>query len=110
MIRPQKASTSFAFSEVDRLLQTDDPPRAVITLGTRMLAGVLKAISSRGLRIPEDLSIICVGDNDNVRCAEHAITATHWAMTEPRGAARKSAWEGQSESGSVDLGGRRVQK
>src|SRR3546814_16094661 len=88
MIRPQKASTSFAFSEVDRLLQTDDPPTAVITLGTRMLAGVLKAVSSRGLSLPEDISIISVGDTDIVRCAAPAITAIKWDLTEQgRGAA-----------------------
>lgn len=88
MIRPQKASTSFAFSEVDRLLQTDDPPTAVITLGTRMLAGVLKAVSGRGLNIPEDISIVSVGDTDIVRCAAPAITAIKWDLTEQgRGAA-----------------------
>src|SRR3546814_6002283 len=88
MIRPQKASTSFAFSEVDRLLPTDDPPTAVITLGTMMLAGVLKAVSSRGLSIPEDISIIRVGDTDIVRCSAPAITAIKWDLTEQgRGAA-----------------------
>ncbi|HEX7075498.1 MAG TPA: substrate-binding domain-containing protein [Hyphomicrobiaceae bacterium] len=82
LIRPQKASTSFAFSEVDRLLQSEDPPTAIITLGTRMLAGVLKAVAARGLSIPDDMSIVSVGDTDIVRCAAPAITAIKWDLAE----------------------------
>lgn len=80
MIRPQKASTSFAYSEVYQLLQSPNPPTAVIVLGTRTLAGVLKAAAARGLSIPNDLSVVSVGDTDIARCATPAITALRWDL------------------------------
>ncbi len=82
LIRVQKASTSFAYSEVDRLLQDEYPPTAIIALGTRTLAGVLKAVSTRGLSIPDDISIVSVGDTDIARCATPGITAIRWNLTE----------------------------
>ncbi len=82
MIRPQKQSNSFAFQEVDELLGGANPPTAIIVLGTRMLAGVMKTVNTRGLRIPDDLSVISVGDTDLTRFASPPITAIRWDLVE----------------------------
>jgi LacI family transcriptional regulator len=82
LVRPQMLATSFAFSEVRHLLQIADPPTAIITLGTRMLAGVLEALASSGLKVPEDVSLISVGDTDLARHATPSVTALTWDLGE----------------------------
>ena len=82
LIRPQKTSVHFAYTDIEKLLQSPNPPTAIIVLGTRMLAGVMKTVSTRNLRIPEDLSIISVGDTDLTRFASPPITSIRWDLAE----------------------------
>lgn len=82
LIRPQKTSVNFAYTDIEKLLQAANPPTAIIVLGTRMLAGVMKTVSTRNLKIPEDLSIISVGDTDLTRFASPAITSIRWDLAE----------------------------
>ena len=82
LVRPQRLATSFAFSEVRQLLRQPERPTAIITLGTRMLAGVMEALKSLGLRIPHDLSVISVGDTDLAQYATPAITTLTWNLEE----------------------------
>lgn len=56
-----------AFDAVDAVLRGPRPPTAVVSLGTNMLGDVLNAISSHGLRIPRDISVVSIGDPDFVR-------------------------------------------
>ncbi|MGB9634674.1 MAG: substrate-binding domain-containing protein, partial [Chloroflexaceae bacterium] len=44
------------------LLDQPDPPTAIFALNDRMAAGALHAAASRGLRIPEDLSVVGFDD------------------------------------------------
>ncbi len=44
------------------LLDQPDPPTAIFALNDRMAAGTLHAAASRGLRIPEDLSVVGFDD------------------------------------------------
>ena len=69
LIRPQTQGSSIAFSDVCQLLQGPDRPTAIITLGTHMLAGVMDALASNGLRYPDDMSLVCIGDTDLARHA-----------------------------------------
>ena len=69
-------------SSVCQLLQMTKPPTAIISLGTSMLAEVLEAITSNGLRYPQDVSIVCSGDTDLARHATPAISALSWDMNE----------------------------
>ncbi|HEY8553966.1 MAG TPA: substrate-binding domain-containing protein, partial [Burkholderiales bacterium] len=50
--------------QVSRMLSGDDPPTAMIGLGTRILAGALRAARRAQLEIPADLSIIGIGTPD----------------------------------------------
>lgn len=78
LVRSLEASTDISFSEVKSLLSLKQPPTAVISLGTRMLAGVLTAVSSAGLQIPRDLSIVGIGDTDLLRLHAPPITSVRW--------------------------------
>lgn len=82
LIRPHMQGTDTAFSSVCRLLQGSKPPTAIITLGTDMLAQVLEAIASNGLRYPNDVSVVCSGDTGLSRHASPAISALSWDMDE----------------------------
>jgi LacI family transcriptional regulator len=78
LIRAQPSSIEFSFSEALGLLSQKDRPTAFLCLGTRMLAGVLHAVRNAGLRIPDDVSIISVGDTDLSQLFTPAITSLTW--------------------------------
>jgi LacI family transcriptional regulator len=78
LVRALDASTDLAFSEVKSLLAGPQPPTAIITLGTRMIAGVLTAIASSGLSVPSDVSVMGVGDTDLLRLHTPPITSVRW--------------------------------
>jgi LacI family transcriptional regulator len=82
LVRPQMQGSSIAFSDVCQLLQGANRPTAIITLGTHMLAGVMEALASNGLRYPEDISLVCIGDTDLARHATPAISALTWDLDE----------------------------
>ena len=77
-VRSLDASSDLAFSETKSLLAMKRRPTAIITLGTRMLAGVLTASASCGLQVPEDLSVVGVGDTDLLRLHTPPITSVRW--------------------------------
>lgn len=82
LVRVMDASSDVSFSEVKALLAQKNPPTAVISLATRMLAGALTAISSLGLEIPKDISIVGVGDTDLLRLHSPPITSLKWDLAQ----------------------------
>ncbi len=82
LFRPQAHGSSIAFSDVCQLLQGARRPTAIITLGTHMLASVLEALGSNGLRYPQDISLVCIGDTDLARHATPSISALTWDLSE----------------------------
>ena len=45
-----------------------------------MLAGVMDALASHGLRYPDDISLVCIGDTDLARYATPGISALTWDL------------------------------
>lgn len=78
LIRAERSSTEFPFSEALGLLSLDTPPTAFVCLGTRILAGVLKAIKQAGRTIPDELSVVSIGDNDLAQLHLPEITTLGW--------------------------------
>ncbi|HRO59443.1 MAG TPA: substrate-binding domain-containing protein [Burkholderiaceae bacterium] len=78
LIRAERSSMEFAFSEALALLSLAEPPTAFICLGTRILAGVLQGLRHSGRSVPEDASVISVGDTDLSRLFSPSITALTW--------------------------------
>ena len=62
------------------LLRGKERPTATIALGTRILAGVLRAARDLKLSVPADLSVLSVGDTDLAAVHTPAITALRWNL------------------------------
>ena len=50
------------YAAMTRFLDMAKPPRAVVVANNLMTLGALQAIHERGLRIPEDLALVCFDD------------------------------------------------
>lgn len=53
-----------AFRETTEMLLLQEPPTAIYSCNNTMTKGVLKAIAEKGLRVPEDISVIAFGDRE----------------------------------------------
>ncbi|MEC9433918.1 MAG: substrate-binding domain-containing protein [Pseudomonadota bacterium] len=80
LIFAEPFAMEFVFSEALSLVNSPNPPTAYICLGTRILAGVLQALKQAGKRVPEDASVISIGDSDLARLHAPAITAISWDL------------------------------
>lgn len=79
LIRCGGFSAEFGFEQLSELLASTKPPSAVIAGGMTMLPGVLRAIAARGLRVPQDVSVIAGGDTDLAELSAPAVTAVRWS-------------------------------
>lgn len=61
------SATSSVFADVDALLKRPDRPTAILAQGTYTLGSTLQAIAANGLRIPQDISVITIGDTPFAR-------------------------------------------
>lgn len=75
LVHLQTTSTASTFDEVVGLLNGRDPPTAFIVQGTNTLLSVLNATAAVGCRIPDDVSIISIGDPDFARTHVPSIAA-----------------------------------
>ncbi len=80
LIRAQKSSMEFVFSEALSLMSMRPAPTAFLCLGTRMLAGALQGLRQNGWRVPNDVSVLSVGDSDLARLYAPAISAVSWDL------------------------------
>lgn len=76
----QASPMDFAHGDTLALLRGGNRPTAIIALGTRILAGVLRAARDLGLSVPGDLSVMSVGDTDLAAVHTPAITALRWSL------------------------------
>ncbi len=76
----QESSMDFAQGDAMAQLRGDRRPTAMIALGTRILAGALRAARDLGLSVPRDLSVLSVGDTDLAAVHTPAITALRWDL------------------------------
>lgn len=76
----QASPMDFAHADTLALLRSEARPTAIIALGTRILAGTLRAARDSGLSVPEDLSVLSVGDTDLAAAHTPAITALRWSL------------------------------
>jgi LacI family transcriptional regulator len=53
-----------AVSATCRLLDLDEPPRALISGNNAMTIGVMEALKERGLRVPQDIALVAFDDFD----------------------------------------------
>ncbi len=80
LIRAERSAMEFAFSEGLALLGRPSAPTAFLCLGTRILAGVLQALRHAGRTVPEDVSVIAIGDTDLSQLFTPSITTLAWDL------------------------------
>jgi LacI family transcriptional regulator len=80
LVRSSRSAMDLSFSNALSLLSAKSRPTAFICLGTRILSGVLQAMKQTGYRVPQDVSLICVGDGDLPQLYSPAITALSWDL------------------------------
>lgn len=56
--------TSSAYDAITDMLKKANAPTAIIAQGTQTLSSTLRAISVAGKRVPDDISVIGIGDTD----------------------------------------------
>jgi LacI family transcriptional regulator len=81
LVRAESLSLDYAFSQTQRLLDLPSPPTAIIAGGNLMLAGVLRAVRLRELRVPEDLSLVSTGDTELAELATPPVTVVRWDLS-----------------------------
>ncbi|MGV2862269.1 LacI family DNA-binding transcriptional regulator [Achromobacter sp. ESBL13] len=80
LIRAEQSAMQFAFSEAMSLLSHANRPTAFVCLGTRILSGVLQALRHTGDAVPNDISVISIGDTDLSQLFSPAITSLSWDL------------------------------
>jgi LacI family transcriptional regulator len=70
------------FSYTSSVLASKYPPTAIIAGGIGMLPGVLQAIRVRGLRIPDDISVVGAGDSELSELHTPSISIQRWDQAE----------------------------
>jgi len=73
------------------LLDLPEPPTAVFAGSDESAAGVLEAARARGLRIPEDLSVVGFDDTEVARLASPPLTTVRQPLREMGGVALRTA-------------------
>ncbi|RZI96803.1 MAG: LacI family DNA-binding transcriptional regulator [Variovorax sp.] len=61
------SATGSVYDDVHALLQRADRPTAILAQGTYTLGSTLQAIADHGLRVPQDISVVTIGDSDAAR-------------------------------------------
>lgn len=74
--------SSAAFVTASNLFELQEPPTAVVIGGIDMLAGVLRSIRLRNLRIPHDVSIVGAADSDLANLYSPPISVIRWSYAE----------------------------
>jgi LacI family transcriptional regulator len=66
----------------ERLLGLANPPTAIFAFNDCMAIGALHAARARGLRLPEDLSVVGFDDTPEAEAAHPALTTVHQPLRE----------------------------
>lgn len=62
LVIPGNFTVARGFSATEELLNLDDPPSAILAANDLSAFGVIEAVKSRGLRVPDDVSVVGFDD------------------------------------------------
>jgi LacI family transcriptional regulator len=82
MVRAESFLAVAGYRYTSSLLGGPEVPTAILSGGLDMLAGVLRAVKVRGLRIPADISIVASGDSELAELHTPAIGVARWDQAE----------------------------
>ncbi|WP_210277952.1 substrate-binding domain-containing protein [Methylobacterium radiotolerans] len=78
LLKPDSYSSEYGYRQTMLLLGSHDPPTAILSLGVRLLPGVVAALRGMGKDFPGDVSLICSNDTDLATIASPQITAIRY--------------------------------
>ncbi|MET8469366.1 LacI family DNA-binding transcriptional regulator [Streptomyces sp. NPDC006422] len=70
------------FTGCDHLLDLDEPPTAIFASSDQMALGAIEALRRRGLRVPEDLSVVGFDDLPEVRWSAPPLTTVRQPLSD----------------------------
>jgi LacI family transcriptional regulator len=74
LVRNESFLSDYGFQQTSILVSLREPPTAVLAAGIDMLPGVLRALRTRGLEIPRDISVVAASDSDLAQLSNPAIS------------------------------------
>jgi len=74
LILRQSTPTSSVYEDLLAMLDGPAPPTALIAQGTHILVSALRAVAKTGRRIPQDFSVVSIGDSDFTQTYDPAIS------------------------------------
>ena len=77
LIKEDEYTTSSGYKMMNEMLEGNIIPTAVYAASDAIAIGAIKAIKEKGLRVPEDISIIGFNDNDMSEFTEPPLTTMH---------------------------------
>jgi DNA-binding LacI/PurR family transcriptional regulator len=93
------------------LLDLPEPPTAVFVCSDGMALGVYEALGARGLRVPDDMSVVGFDDLPEARWASPALTTVRQPLSEMAATALRSLLDGhRPESTRTELSTRLVRR
>ena len=82
LLRTESFLADYAFQQTSILVSGRSPPTAIVAGGIDVLPGILRALRTRGLRVPHDISIVASSDSDLAQLSEPPITVESWDYAE----------------------------
>lgn len=82
LVQPGTFYHESGFQGAVSLLDLPDPPTAIFAASDQMAFGVYEAVRQRGLRIPDDLSVLGFDDLPEARWASPPLTTVRQPLTE----------------------------
>jgi LacI family transcriptional regulator len=70
------------YTAAKQLLELDDPPTAIFASNDNMAIGAMRAATERGVRVPEDLSVVGFDDSELARIVTPALTTVRQPLEE----------------------------
>ncbi len=70
------------FTAMNRLLELAEPPTAVFAASDQMALGAIEALRQRGLRVPEDMSVVGFDDLPEVRWSSPPLTTVRQPLSD----------------------------
>ncbi|MHC3475001.1 LacI family DNA-binding transcriptional regulator [Streptomyces sp. 7R007] len=90
-VRPGEFTYESGLAGAAALLDLQEPPTAIFTGNDETALGVIETARTRGLRIPEDLSVVGFDDTDLAQMASPPLTTVRQPLREMGGAALRTA-------------------
>lgn len=90
LIRPGDFYHESGYAGGASLLDLPDPPTAIFAASDQMAFGVFEAVRLRGLRVPDDVSVIGFDDLPEARWASPPLTTIRQPLTEMGGLAART--------------------